>query len=665
MELLTDRGLTISRFEPVLASVLGDKEGESGAAVLAEADALGHAQVQLRDWLYCLVRAPGTWARRQLIDAVGKNPDVFIAGVEAAFDTDEEPQGPAPLQLTASTVAPAVIAVLEAAERLARQNQWETVTDAVLTLALLETADEVLLDLLTKWIREEGMSALFTQLRIHVCKRNEEMAPLFDEDGRLNRRVFSPSGWRFCKRMAEDASSLGAKRITTRHMLYTLLGSESGALRVGLSLRGVDVKKELHSRLSGELARGRGKRNDAMQLTRDAIFDPAIRVLEAAQLLTRERESPAVAELDVARAFVARQPAELNRLFADGNPPDMTALAGCLDSMDLDEDEADAPSRRLTVREIEAKIKERILGQDAAVDRVIPWIKRFRFGLLREGRPAGVFLFLGPTGAGKTQLAKELARYVFGDAEQMIFLEMGQFKTKESMSGLIGAPPGYVGYGDGKLTNGLRDMPECVVLFDEVEKADTQVFDTVLRFADEGMISDPAGPVRDGRRSIIVMTTNAGQEWLCSHLKQNSKAREDPAALTAQLFAAAMKELRDRGFRPEFLGRVDERVCFLPFTLETCRGIVDQVLLSELKKFAEREIHVEVDESARQVLARHTFSRSLEEGARGAPRVINELVITPVIDRIAEHEIEDGTYALDRLVATQHGIDGIKLGVEA
>jgi ATP-dependent Clp protease ATP-binding subunit ClpC len=241
---------------------------------------------------------------------------------------------------------------------------------------------------------------------------------------------------------------------------------------------------------------------------------------------------------------------------------------------------------------------------------------------------------------------------------------MGQFKTKESMSGLIGAPPGYVGYGDGKLTNGLRDRPECVVLFDEIEKADTQVFDTVLRFADEGVISDPAGPIRDGRRSIIVMTTNAGQQWLWSHLKSNPKARENPAALSAALFDAAMEELRQRNFRPEFLGRVDERICFLPFTLETCRRITDQVLASELKKFAERKIVIEVHENARQVLARHAFARSLEEGARGVPRTINELIITPAIDRLAEHELEDGTYGLGRLVATQRGIDGVELGVE-
>jgi ATP-dependent Clp protease ATP-binding subunit ClpA len=314
--LLTEKGLAISAFEPVLAAVLGNKPEEWGAAVLAEADALGHSQVQLRDWLYCLVRSPGTSARRLLIDAVGRKPEQLINGVEAGIDTDEESQGPAPLRLTVSAVSPAVIAALDAAERLAHQNNWETITDPVLTLALLETADEMLLDLLTKWVKEEGMSALLAQLRSKVRKREGGAQPLFEEEGRLNPRAFSPSGWQFGRRMAEDASSLGTKKITTRHMLYTLLGHESGALCVGLALRGIDVKRELHSRLSAELARGGRKRNDTLELIRDAIFDPAIRVLEAARSLAEERGVPGIGELDIARAFIARQPGELMRLFS-------------------------------------------------------------------------------------------------------------------------------------------------------------------------------------------------------------------------------------------------------------------------------------------------------------------------------------------------------------
>jgi ATP-dependent Clp protease ATP-binding subunit ClpC len=218
---------------------------------------------------------------------------------------------------------------------------------------------------------------------------------------------------------------------------------------------------------------------------------------------------------------------------------------------------------------------------------------------------------------------------------------MGQFKTKESMSGFIGAPPGYVGYGEGKLTNGLRDKPECVVLFDEIEKADVQVFDTLLRFADEGMISDPAGPVRDGRKCVIVMTTNAGQTWL----RENPEKRDDPN-LPVLLFENALQELVQCGFRPEFLGRIDERIAFLPFTPETCRKIVDGVLGREIEKFKRmKDISIVVADKVLDFLADKAYERANDEGARGAPRAVNEYIVTPMIDFISEleEERESGT----------------------
>jgi ATP-dependent Clp protease ATP-binding subunit ClpC len=257
-------------------------------------------------------------------------------------------------------------------------------------------------------------------------------------------------------------------------------------------------------------------------------------------------------------------------------------------------------------------------------------------------------------------LAKELARYVFGDEEMMIFMEMGQFQSKESMSGFIGAPPGYVGYGEGKLTNGLRDKPECVVLFDEIEKAFTQVFDTLLRFADEGMISDPAGPVRDGRKCIIVMTTNAGQTWLRSHLEANPSDRENPEVLAKQLFDEAILELRSKGFRPEFLGRVDERITFLPFNLPTCRKIIDGVLKRELYKFKNlKGISISVPDEVREFLAQKAYERSMDEGARGAPRAVNDYIVTPAIDLLSAYDKDSGTPEPTELNASMKGVDQV------
>ena len=227
----------------------------------------------------------------------------------------------------------------------------------------------------------------------------------------------------------------------------------------------------------------------------------------------------------------------------------------------------------------------------------------------------------------------------------------------------IGAPPGYVGYGDGKLTNGLRDKPESVVLFDEIEKADKQVFDTILRFADEGLISDPAGPVRDGRKCIIVMTTNAGQAWLRDHLAVEGSTRDDPG-LERQLFQAAMDELKKEGYRPEFLGRIDDRITFMPFTMETCRKIVDSVVNREIEKFREHKgVTLEVNDEVRDLLAQKAYERSLDEGARGAPRAVEEFVTTKAIDKLTADDTPTECTGV-ALVVSKSGLSETKVEVK-
>ena len=204
-------------------------------------------------------------------------------------------------------------------------------------------------------------------------------------------------------------------------------------------------------------------------------------------------------------------------------------------------------SDRDALRTLERDLRLTIFGQDRAIEALGGAIKMARSGLRDEEKPIGAFLFAGPTGVGKTELTKALANFMFDTDEAMVRLDMSEFMEKHSVARLIGAPPGYVGFEEGGyLTEAVRRKPYAVVLFDEIEKADTQVFDTLLRFADEGIIDDPAGPVRDGTRCIIVMTTNAGQSWLRQHLKTNPDARQDPDTLSTQLFDAAMKELEEK-----------------------------------------------------------------------------------------------------------------------
>ena len=660
--LLDETGLRMSAFDPILAEVLGAKKGEEGANVLAEAMIRGRAQVQYRDWLYCLAKTPATLVRRRLIEAPGQRPERFTDSIEDGHDDYLEPKGFPPDHLSSQCVAASVLTMLERAESLAEEHVLPGINDHVLTIALFECADETLTRMLTLWAEEEGLKTFVNRVKTELDEMGNtiKVQPFEQEtgEGRLNGKAFAPSGRKFCQRMSEDAASLGAKKITTRHMLYSLLGKESGLLAVGLTMRGVDVKRNLHSMLARELAQPGRKRNDQFELTKETVFDGVEQVLKHSLALASERGATAAAEFDIARAFIIRQGKELTRLFPATNPLDLDGLLAFLDTSDPADDEDDAKAaKKFTIAEIHDNMRKRVLGQEAAITRVIPWVKRLRFGLPRDGRPAGVFLFLGPTGTGKTQLSKELARYVYGDEDMMIFLEMGQFQSKESMNMFIGAPPGYVGYGDGKLTNGLRDKPECVVLFDEIEKAEIQVFDTLLRFADEGMISDPAGPVRDGRKCIIVMTTNAGQKWLRAHLETNPGARDDPQALSDGLFKAAMNEMQAKGFRPEFLGRVDERVSFLPFTLDVCRQIVDGVLNKEIEKIRKlKGTTIEVEAEARQFMAERAFERSLDEGARGAPRAINEFIVTPVIDLLSE-EVADNGDGPSYLLASIRGLD--------
>lgn len=661
--LLDEKGLRMAAIEPILAAVLGNNKGEEGYRIISEASQHGHERIELRDWLYCLFKGPGMRLRKFLVEGPGKDANELVDLLESSLG-DEDASGFPPSELTAKTVASPVLDMLKKAEELATAGSKARVDDGALSLALLMTADAGLMRMLGVWSTQGRLDSFIKDLKNEYEGGLRPQKDLFLANAELNRSAFKGGGWRFCQRLQEESASLGAEKVTTRHLLYSLLGNEDGALALGLAMQNVDVKKDLHAALSRELARPGRKRNDELRLIKDTLFGSVIKVLQDAQKAAAERGAEEMGEEDVHRAFLVSQASELTRLIPREKVVDLAALRDYLREYTADESKAGPPIQRYSIQEVQDRINATIFGQQDAVARVIPWIKRLRFGIPRDGRPAGVFLFLGPTGAGKTQMAKELARYVYGNEEMMIFLEMGQFKTKEAMNQFIGAPPGYVGYGDGKLTNGLRDKPESVILFDEIEKADSQVFDTLLRFADEGLISDPAGPVRDGRKCIIVMTTNAGQQWLREHLIANKEAIHNPKELTQQLFEAAMKELREKGFRPEFLGRVDERITFLPFTKETCRQIVDSVLDKEIGKFAKlKQAKIEVPDDVREVLAQYAFDRSTEEGARGAPRAVNEHIVTPAIDLLSDFE-EQNKPMPTKLIGAIAGLSKIVLETE-
>jgi ATP-dependent Clp protease ATP-binding subunit ClpC len=297
------------------------------------------------------------------------------------------------------------------------------------------------------------------------------------------------------------------------------------------------------------------------------------------------------------------------------------------------EEEKEDP-RVAGIETVRQRLRERLVGQDEAIERVLPAVQRVRFGFTTPERPIGVFLFCGQSGSGKTEMAKELARAVYGSEDNLIFLEMGQFNSSESMNIFVGAPPGYIGYGEGKLTNGLRDKPRSVVLFDEVDKVqDPRVLDALLRFLDEGKIDDPAGPVRDGSQCIVILTSNAGADQLSQLATELERKPEGHAVIRKQL-----REIFKRhGFRVEFLNRVDELVLFKTLEKEDYIEITRRFLGRILERLAkERGMTIRVDPEVYRRIG--NYCHTLNEGARAAHRLVWSVVISPAIDFALGHD---------------------------
>jgi ATP-dependent Clp protease ATP-binding subunit ClpC len=400
----------------------------------------------------------------------------------------------------------------------------------------------------------------------------------------------------------------------------------------------------VHAYLSRELMRPGVGRVAAFDLERRTIHDSVQRILEAAAS-EAGRHGEGVGELHIARALFAQCPPIVLE-FLRTRKVNADAAREYLSRVESEEEDTAEP-RRLSMSEIEASLRKNLLGQEHAIRQVLPWIKRLRFGFPRERGAAAVLLFLGPSGTGKTQLAKELARTVYGSEDDLIVLEMGQFNSKESINLFIGAPPGYVGYGDGKLTNGLRDKPQSVVLFDEIEKAHEDVWVALLRFLDEGLIGDPAGPTRDGRKCIVVLTSNIGADRLAAMLAPETGQSD---WLSDEMEDAIRTEVMGYLKRPEIYNRVDDKVVFRPFGADTYLAMVERFVALEARKFGEQfDVTVEVEREVVEWLAIEA-ARLRKEGARCVPRLANRFIVAPVIDVLSAAD-----RPIRRVVVSRHG----------
>lgn len=294
---------------------------------------------------------------------------------------------------------------------------------------------------------------------------------------------------------------------------------------------------------------------------------------------------------------------------------------------------------------LEAELHKRVISQDDAVTTVAKAVRRARAGLKDANRPIGSFLFLGPSGVGKTELARTLAAQLFGSADNMIRIDMSEFMEKYSVSRLVGAPPGYVGYEEGgELTDAVREKPYSVILFDEVEKASSDFFNLLLQVLDEGRLTDSKGRTVDFRNTVIIMTSNLG----ASHLKPSGPVMGfstggDSAKDREASFAVAKKEIMadvKRFFRPEFLNRIDEIIVFKPLEQKDLRQIVDILLKDLTKRLGEKGVALDWTTAADDVLVEE--GTDFAYGARPLKRAIQKLVEDPIAEMLLSSSVKEG-----------------------
>jgi ATP-dependent Clp protease ATP-binding subunit ClpB len=284
---------------------------------------------------------------------------------------------------------------------------------------------------------------------------------------------------------------------------------------------------------------------------------------------------------------------------------------------------------------MEERLRHRVVGQDQALERVSNAIRRSRAGLSDPKKPIGSFIFLGPTGVGKTELARALAEFLFDDERALLRIDMSEYMEKHSVSRLIGAPPGYVGYDEGgQLTEQVRRRPYAVVLFDEIEKAHPDVFNIMLQIMDDGRLTDGKGRVVDFKNTILIMTSNLGSSYLQA---ENLRTPQDFEKASEQVMGALHGH-----FRPEFLNRVDDIIVFGPLGKDQLVKIVELRLEDVRRLLADRKISIELTDAAKELLFTQGYDANF--GARPLKRAIQKLVQDPLALKILDGEILHGDH---------------------
>jgi ATP-dependent Clp protease ATP-binding subunit ClpB len=301
-------------------------------------------------------------------------------------------------------------------------------------------------------------------------------------------------------------------------------------------------------------------------------------------------------------------------------------------------------SEREKLVKMEERLEKRVVGQKEAIEAVANAVRRSRSGLQDPNRPIGSFIFLGPTGVGKTETARALAEFLFDDESAMVRIDMSEYMEKHSVSRLIGAPPGYVGYDEGgQLSEAVRRRPYCVVLFDEIEKAHQDVFNVLLQVLDDGRLTDGQGRTVDFKNVIVIMTSNIGSPIIQEYYNAGKLTPKDHA----EMERLVRTELRTH-FRPEFLNRVDDIIIFHSLDEKQLAHIVDIQLKGLEKRLVQQQLTLEVDRSAKQLLAKEGYDPQF--GARPLKRAIQDLLLDPLATKLLLGEFKPG----DRINVVAH-----------
>lgn len=373
---------------------------------------------------------------------------------------------------------------------------------------------------------------------------------------------------------------------------------------------------------------------------------------EKLDAIQREKEAAVKAE-DYEKAMKIREKEHELKQELETAERDWARARGMANSVVTTEDIAEivsswtgVPAKKLVEEEktrllkMEESLHERVVGQEEAIEAISEAIRRARAGLKDPKRPIGSFIFLGPTGVGKTELARALAEHLFGEEEAMIRIDMSEYMEKHTVSRLIGAPPGYVGYEEaGQLTEPVRRRPYSVVLFDEIEKAHPDVLNILLQIMDDGRITDAKGRTVNFKNTVIIMTSNIG-----SHLIKRARGLGfKPAAEEERTFEAVKDQVLrslEKSFRPEFLNRVDEIIVFHPLTSEQIRQIVDILMMRVERELKGQQITLELTDAAKDVLAKEGFDPLL--GARPLRRTIQRRIENPLASKLLRGEYSEG-----------------------